>query len=113
MAWTIWASGWSWNTNPNPNNHYTLGPDGQPGVANVDDDNDGIIDEKNDNSEVGFAGSDDVDLDLDNDDVPNAWEPDTIEGQARDEETIAEHTYWESDWGSDGKQHKTNQVYND
>jgi hypothetical protein len=40
------------------------------------------------------------------------WEPYSIEGAAYAAETIEEHTHWESDWGTPGKQHQTNQVHN-
>lgn len=110
-AGSIWNKGWSWNTGPN--NHWTLGPDGKPGKAGVDDDADGKTDEDTDLSEIGFAGSDDVDLDTDDNDVPNSWEPDTIEGQAGDAETIAEDTHLAQDWGNPGKQHATLKNYND
>lgn len=79
----------------------------------MDDDGDGVTDSMLDYNEIGFAGSDDVDLDLDDNDVPNDWEPDTIEGQAEDQETVTEHTNEMSDWGNVGKQHFTNQNYAD
>ncbi len=43
------------------------GPDGKPGVKNVDDDNNGVVDET---GELGWAGSDDFNI---ND--PNTWNP--------------------------------------
>ncbi len=43
------------------------GPDGKPGIAGVDDDNNGVID---DTGELGTAGSDDF-----NASDPNTWSP--------------------------------------
>lgn len=61
-------------------------------------------------------GMDDQDLDFDNDNVPNRYDtgiPAQVERDARSRENIKENTYWQSDWGAPGKQHKTNRKYND
>ena len=110
---TIWASGWSFNFSPD--NHWSLGPDGQPGKAGVDDDGDSTIDERGDNSEVGFAGSDDIDLDMNGNEVADSLGYDGlgIETDAANRETSPEDTYWMLDWGSPGKQHATLQKYSD
>ena len=49
-----WATGWS---GVPMGGSWSVGPDGQPGVATVDDDGDTTVD---DIGELGFAGSDDV-----------------------------------------------------
>ena len=104
-AGSIWASGWSWNYSPN--NHWTLGPDGQPGEAGVDDDADTHTDQRDNMGEVGFPGRDDVDLDTDDNNVPDAWGAVTLEGQADAQETVPQGTHAASDWGNPGKRHLT------
>jgi hypothetical protein len=52
-------------------------------------------------------------LDANNNDVPDAWEPYSLEGAAEAMETIPDNTNWQLDWGSPGKQHQTDQIYND
>jgi hypothetical protein len=110
---TIWASGWSFNLSPD--NHWSLGPDGQPGMAQVDDDSDQAMDERSDNSEVGFPGSDDVDLDTNANDVADGQGYDGlgVEVDAGRRETSSEDTYWMLDWGNPGKQHATLRKYSD
>lgn len=112
----IWAKGWSWLTGyPHAwYNHYTAGPDGKPGAAGVDDDSDGTTDETDDNSEYGFG--DDVDLDTDHDDIPNAYEgesPAWLEPYCQNLEQTQDNDHASADWGAPGKQHKTNNKYND
>jgi hypothetical protein len=104
---TIWASGWAWNYGSF--NHWLLGLDGQPGVAGVDDDGDvpPRVDERDDASEVGFAGSDDAYQDADGDDLPNASEPGDVEAQAEQHETVPQDSNLASDWCAPGKQHAT------
>jgi hypothetical protein len=109
---SVWEKGWAWNRPTYPN-HFTLGPDGKAGVANVDDDGDGIIDQENNFGEVGFPRSDDVNLDADFNDVPDSWQPYDIEKEAEKAETIVEDTYWQADWGNPGKQHQTSKKYSD
>ncbi len=77
-------------------------------------------DEVSDLSEVGYAGSDDVDLNDDDpaedDNIPDEYEdenPAWIEPAANAAENTAEHDYWETDWGNPGKQHATNKKYSD
>jgi len=106
MAGTVWASGWSFKQIPD--NHWALGPDGQPGVAGVDDDMDGEIDEMTDLSELGFG--DDVDLDVNTNDIYDGLPynaDNSIEEDASRAETVADDTFWQLDWGDPGKQHKT------
>ena len=111
---SIWLKGWSFTQILS--NHWTLGVDGKAGVANVDDDSDGPIDEVSDNSEVGFAGSDDVNLDTDDDDIPNTYEsatPAWFEPAALALEDTIEHANASSDWGDPGKRHATVNTYDD
>jgi len=113
-AGTIWEKGWSFNKATH--NHWTLGADGKAGVANVNDDSDGTTDEETDNSEVGFAGSDDVNLDNPWNDIPPAQEtanPAWIEPAAYAAEVTDDNDNAASDWGSPGKQHKNNNTYDD
>ncbi|MCH7697127.1 MAG: hypothetical protein IIB73_12755 [Proteobacteria bacterium] len=113
QASTIWASGWSFNFSPD--NHWSLGPDGQPGKAGVDDDGDQTVDERSDNSEVGFSGSDDMDLDVNGNDIADTLGYDGLglETDAGNRETSPEDTYWMLDWGNPGKQHATLRKYSD
>lgn len=58
-------------------NNWLFGPDGQPGVAGVDDDNNGSIDDLDSNfgeypAEFGWPGSDDPIIDVDNKNVTKA-----------------------------------------
>lgn len=85
QAGTIWASGWSWNDRNWNNHHYP--------------------------SSVQFGQT--VHLDVNNNDVPDTWEPYSIEGAAYLSETSDEHTFWQSDWGDPGKQHKTLKRFDD
>ncbi|OYV88067.1 MAG: hypothetical protein B7Z73_09255 [Planctomycetia bacterium 21-64-5] len=73
-----------WSWNTTPNNHTI--PDGMGGMTN---------------------------LDTNNNDIPDSWEPYDIEGAAGDAETIPENTYWQSDWADPGKQHAQDQVDTD
>lgn len=115
---TVWRYGWSWAATTN--NHWTLGTDGKTGRANIDDDANGRIDNELDLTELGAAGSDDVDLDVNNDDIPDSWGPQPpapvwagilhpAEGAAYQSSNIPQNTNWQSDWGSAGKRHRTNQ----
>lgn len=54
-----------------------------------------------------------MDLDVNNNYVPDAWEPYSIENEASKQETVAEHANWQMDWGSPGKQHARNKNYAD
>jgi hypothetical protein len=48
-----------------------------------------------------------VDLDMNDNDVPDSWEPYDIEMEARRAENTPENANMGSDWGDPGKQHKT------
>lgn len=127
---TLWKGGWSWNTgfNGGMQNHWLPGPDGKPGIAGVDDDGDGQIDNLLSIGEFGAAGSDDVDLDTNDDEIPNAyttaWPHGTwphnaggivplhgVEYYCMTLMTTNEHDNWQNDWGNAGKQHLLNQDY--
>jgi len=117
QAGTVFEKGWSWppNSNQFTHNHYTLGFGDKPGEPNVNDDGDSTTDELTDLSEIDHVSTDDVLLDTDWDNVPDAWEPtlattfDLIEDQAYAEETISNNddAYLKLDWGDPGKQHET------
>ena len=114
LVGSIWEKGWSFHYSPN--NHWTLGTDEKAGVAGLDDDGDDTIDEVSDNSEVGYPGSDDVDLNADDDNIPDAYEnanPEWIEPAADAAMDTEENENSSSDWGSPGKQHGTNDKYDD
>lgn len=101
---TVWAKGWSWR--PPGKNHIILGPDGKAGFAGVDDDKDGTVDEENDMSEIGFPNSDDINLDLNNDNVGDTLPYSHVEIDAQNHENSPEDTHSASDWGNPGKQHQ-------
>lgn len=93
-------------------NHFTAGPDGRPGRAGVDDDGDGLIDER-DEFIAGLGDTtvgDDTDLDPDGDRInvgdphPNVAEP-LVEPQAEAAETNLQDGMREHDWGNPGKRH--------
>jgi len=106
MVGSIWAKGWSWNSGAS-HNHFNLGSDNAAGVVAVDDDSDSIIDELNDRTEIGYAGSDDVALDLNFDEVPDSLAYIDVETDAGNAETIAEDSHAKEDWANPGKQHLT------
>jgi hypothetical protein len=114
---TCWRYGWSWNQPSH--NHWSVGEDGQPGRAGVDDDGDGQVDNQRIDGpgEMGAQGSDDVRL---CDETYPAWPlafgtpppgGNPIEIQADERMTIPKNYYWTLDWGNPGKQHKTNRKY--
>lgn len=126
QAGTIWADGWEFNTampGPNsPHNGWSLGPDGDPGVTATYDNGDSQIDERHDLSEVGFAGSDGSDLDVNGDWIadsligagylvpgPGPWDyiNHPLEVDAQRFQTIAQDTYLDKDWGSPEKSQNT------
>jgi hypothetical protein len=110
---SIWTSGWSWSFRPH--NHWRLGGDGAAGYLGIDDDNDGEVDEINDNSEIGTPGSDDVNLDVNDDDVPDSWGTGGrafLEAEAESAETNVEDTFIAHDWANPGKQHNTRRYDN-
>ena len=84
----VWASGWSWNANPN--NHYTPGPL----VARLSPLN----------SDWPTAWP-----------VPAnpSGAPNELEADARLHETVAQDTHMASDFANNGKQHRTNGRWDD
>ncbi len=130
--------GWSWNQATH--NHWNEGPDGKWGVAGVDDDGSGTVDDATPLPpfEPGWPGSDDIMLNLDYtpsgyNNWPEAWplpeaypgtynapggsgvwlSPIETEAVRHANNLLDEHDYWEQDWGNPGKQHKTNKHWND
>jgi hypothetical protein len=127
-AGTCWRYGWSWNTANH--NHWSVGPDGQPGVAGVDDDADGTVDNQIVTGPGEMGAGDDVYLGSAGAfgrDWPSAWGAipagagpggafiggHPIEQQAFQAETSREHAYARSDWGAPGKNHRTVNRWND
>jgi hypothetical protein len=111
--------GWSWVQSMH--NHWNPGVDAEWGVAAVDDDGNGTIDDAAPMPpfEPGWTGSDDISLAHPLwPDWPNAWPlPVPLPGDPGlhpiEVEAIDEHDYWEHDWGDPGKQHRTNQRWDD
>jgi hypothetical protein len=117
-----WRFGWSWNQGAS-HNHWTVGPDGRPGVATVDDDGDGTADNLlvTGPGELGRAGSDDVLLHvggaqqwppalgaMPSNMPPNCWAGGSaIEDAAYDQEPDSEDARLGVDWAAPGKQHRT------
>jgi hypothetical protein len=59
---------------------------------------------------------DDVDLDTDHDSVPNSYEgvsPPWVEPHCQNLEQTRDNHHAAKDWGSPGKQHKTDNTYDD
>ena len=114
--------GWSWNQARH--NHWTKGPDGQWGVAGVDDDGNGIVDDAA--AVPSFEPGNGDDVSLDNATWP--WWPNTwplpggvygtihpIEGEAVKvaDDAMNENDYAPQDWGVPGKNHKTANKWDD
>jgi len=113
--------GWSWNQATH--NHWTKGPDGQWGVAGVDDDNNGTTDDAKTTPPFEPGNGDDVSLDHP---IfawwPNSWPlpnpnnaPHPIESEAVNsaDAAVNEDDYADDDWGNPGKQHKTYEKWDD
>ncbi len=113
--------GWSWNQATH--NHWTKGPDGQWGVAGVDDDNNGTTDDAKTTPPFEPGNGDDVSLDHP---IyvwwPNSWPlpnpnlaPHPIESEAVNAQDagVDEDDYADDDWGNPGKKHKTYKTWND
>lgn len=107
--------GWSWNQNPH--NHWSIGNDGCWGVAGVDDDENGMIDDASVRPPFEPGHGDDVSLDHANYvwwpaewplPVPNLC-PHPIESEAVNatDNAINEHDNATRDWADPGKQHGT------
>lgn len=113
LGGSLWERGWSWNTDTDlylPRrewlwNHITLGTDNEPGIAGIDDDNDGVTDEYGDNTELDFYGVYDVNIDSNRNDVPDVWEPYSGEGACEARETVTDGMFKNLDWGAPGKNH--------
>ena len=115
---TAWRYGWSWNQGGN-HNHWTVGADGQPGVAGVDDDGDGTIDNQVTAGPGELGNGDDVDLTDTGDPIllwpkgfgalpPLCWPTNVaIEKPAYDKEPDNEDARAGVDWANPGKQHRT------
>jgi hypothetical protein len=120
-AGTPWQHGWSWNQPDH--NHWSVGSDGLPGIGNVDDDGDSMVDNLTPSGagELGFG--DDGRLDDGTADrwpsslgakPPPPWAGGSaIEDQAYNVEPDDENAQAALDWGNPGKQHKTLNKYND
>jgi len=122
QAGSPWQFGWSFNQG-GAHNHWTLGPDGQPGVAGVDDDGDGTVDNVIPGGPGELGSGDDVDLTHPTTTSRNwaaAWPPPVpliyfleLEAEAINASDAAnnEHDHARSDWGHPGKNHQTVDKY--
>jgi hypothetical protein len=118
--------GWSWRQPAH--NHWTNGPDGQWGVAGIDDDGNGTVDDAAVAFPFELGQGDDVCLNRiyasGYNNWPNAWTlpvgrygpPLTpIEGEAvkASDDAMNENDYASQDWGNPGKNHKTINKWDD
>ncbi len=115
---TAWRFGWAWNVGAN-HNHWTLGPDGKPGAAGVDDDGDGTVDNQKLTGPGELGKGDDVDLTDTGDPIlawpkafgalpPLCWPTGlAVEKPAYDKEPDNEDSRANVDWANPGKQHRT------
>ena len=113
--------GWSWNQGTH--NHWTKGPDGQWGVAGIDDDGNGIKDDAGITPPFEPGLGDDVTLDNPNyvwwpntwslPNPNNAWHPLESEAVNAQDAGLNEHDKATSDWGDPGKQHATINKWDD
>ena len=123
---TEWQHGWSWNKNPH--NHWELGTDGEPGKAAVDDDSDGFVDNHvgNGAGELGGVAGDDVNLSRYYPSGYNNWPASwplpnphltssPIESEAINaaNDDVDEDQYARSDWANPGKNHETEDKWDD
>ena len=114
--------GWSWNQATH--NHWTKGPDGQWGIAGVDDDGNSTVDDAAVVPPFEPGNGDDVSLD----NATWPWWPNTwalpggvyatihpIEGEAvkAADDAMNENDYAPQDWGDPGKNHKTVNKWDD
>jgi hypothetical protein len=119
-----WQHGWSFNQGL-AHNHWTKGSDGKPGVAGVDDDGDGTVDNLIATGSGELGRGDDIDLThpfTTSRNWPASWPPPTpliypleLEAEAINASDAAhdEHKRARHDWGSPGKNHKTVDRYDD
>ena len=114
--------GWSWNKTPH--NHWSPGPDGKWGVAKVDDDGNGTVDDAAPTPPFEPGNGDDVSLDHPTYVWwPNVWtlpsnpnaggHPLESEAITFSNDYLNEDDYAKFDWGNPGKQHGTSSNYND
>jgi hypothetical protein len=113
--------GWSWNQAPH--NHWQKGPDGQWGVAVVDDDGNGIVDDAQAVPPFEPGYGDDISLDhssyiwwpaawpLPN--PNNVWHPIESDAVNATDNAMNAHDHALQDWGSPGKQHDTLNKWDD
>ncbi|MES2738378.1 MAG: hypothetical protein V4672_18805 [Verrucomicrobiota bacterium] len=118
-----WLHGWSWNRPLH--NHWTVGLDGQPGVAGVDDDGDGSVDNALASGPGELGHGDDVDLThatSTSRNWPSSWTlpnpkkvPSEIESEAVNyaDQQHDENDRARDDWGNPGKNHSTLDTWND
>jgi hypothetical protein len=114
--------GWSWNQATH--NHWTKGPDGQWGVAGVDDDGNSTVDDAAVVPPFEPGNGDDISLDH----ATWPWWPNTwtlpggvyatihpIEGEAvkAADDAMNENDYAPQDWADPGKNHKTVNKWDD
>lgn len=113
--------GWSWNQAVH--NHWRKGADGEWGVAAIDDDGNGFIDDAKPLPPFEPGHDDDVSLDH----VSYIWWPSAwplpipnntdhpIESEAVNatDNAMNEHDYAPYDWGAPGKNHKTVRKWDD
>jgi hypothetical protein len=124
QAGSPWQFGWSFNQGAG-HNHWTLGTDGQPGIAGVDDDGDGTTDNLITGGPGELGKGDDVDLTHATTTSRNwaaAWPPPVpliyfleLEAEAINASDAAnnENDNARSDWGNPGKNHQTIDKYDD
>lgn len=124
QAGSPWQFGWSFNQGAG-HNHWTVGPDGQPGVSGVDDDGDGTTDNLITGGRGELGHGDDVDLTHPTTTSRNwaaAWPPPVpliypleLEAEAINASDAAnnEHDNARSDWGNPGKNHQTIDKHDD
>jgi hypothetical protein len=115
---TPWRFGWSWNQGGG-HNHWRVGPDGKPGVAGVDDDGNGTIDDLVVGGPGELGRGDDINLTDTGDPAlmwplafgslpPLCWAGGlAIEEPAYEAEPDAEDAKKAVDWADPGKQHRT------
>lgn len=119
QAQSPWRNGWSFNFTGG-HNHWTKGADGKPGVAGVDDDGDGTIDNLIDSGPGELGSGDDVNLthpSAESKNWPSSWPipspliypKSEIESEAINysDQQHDEHKRARDDWGNPGKNHKT------
>lgn len=126
----MYANGWALSQPLVTLNHYSLGPDGAPGIAGVDDNFDGVVDDLDpDNSSFELGQGDDIAL-YDPIDPRRNWclglgpvpppldanggwllgKPD--EQDACGAQDTVDDKHFQLDWGAPGKQHRE-RYYND